>query len=321
VLSINCSSGAYDYDETSFAGEALVKANGGAVGVFGDTRDSPSTANTQMSLGFVDALLPSVLPSEGPAVKQRMGDALNLGKLRLNGIAPLPNGTTRSEYYLWHYYGDPSMQMWGGGSPPIVFNPALIAAIYKPKPVNPGDPPPYEVIVRNLPAELFGQPISLLNKGEVVGKAFVNGDGTTTIPAAFGDGSVKPGDLKVAAEGDGAQPFEKTVDGVPEDTKLTQNCPQGVGFNQPATVSGNLQPGFAGAKITVTWTRPGGRGTFTHDVQTNAQGEYNDTIDTGTDDPGGGGNGGVWQVSSAFAGDSGHKASSSASCPFFEQGG
>ena len=129
VLSINCSSGAFDYDETSFASEALVKANGGAVGVFGDTRDSPSTANTQMSLGFVDALLPSVLPTEGPATKQRTGDALNWGKLRLNGISPLPNGTTRNEFYLWHYYGDPSMQMWGGGNAPIVIKPLDIKAI------------------------------------------------------------------------------------------------------------------------------------------------------------------------------------------------
>jgi hypothetical protein len=321
VLSVNCSSGAYDYDETSFAGEALVKANGGAVGVFGDTRDSPSTANTQMSLGFVDALLPSVLSGEGPATKQRTGDALNWGKMRLNGIAPLPNGTTQQEFYLWHYYGDPSMQMWGGGSPPLVFNAAVIQAIYKAKPSNPGDPPPYEVIVSKLPAELVGQPISLLNKGDVVGKTFVNGDGTATIQAAFGDGSVKPGDLKVAAEGDGAQPFEKQVDGVVEDTTLSQQCPQSVGFNAPATVSGKLAPGFAGATISVTWTRPGGRGSFTRTTQTNSKGEWNDTIDTGDDDPDGGGNGGVWQVSSSFAGDSSHNPSSAEACSFFEQNG
>ena len=66
VLSINCSSGAYDYDETSFARQALVNADGGAVGVFGDTRDSPSWHNSQIALGFVDALLPSVLPGRGP---------------------------------------------------------------------------------------------------------------------------------------------------------------------------------------------------------------------------------------------------------------
>ncbi len=214
VLSINCSSGAYDYDETSFAGEALVKPDGGAVGVFGDTRDSPSTANTQMSLGFVDALLPSVLPGEGPATKQRTGDALIHGKLRLHGISPLPNGTTRSEFYLWHYYGDPSMQMWGGGNPPIVFNPALITAIYRAKPPAPGDPPPFEVFA-TLPKELAGQPVSLLKAGQVIGKAFVGADGTATIPAAFGDGSVKPGELEVAIEGDGAQPVKVTVTDVP----------------------------------------------------------------------------------------------------------
>ena len=223
VLSINCSSGAYDYDETSFASEALVKANGGAVGVFGDTRDSPSTANTQMSLGFVDALLPSVLPTEGPATKQRTGDALNWGKMRLHGISPLPNGTTRSEFYLWHYYGDPSMQMWGGGNPPIVFNPALIKAIYKPGPISIPDPPPYEVNVNlgQFAAQFAGQPVSLLRNGQVIGKAILAADGTATIPAAFGDGSVKPGELEVAFEGDGAQPVKAPVDGVPSGTIQT----------------------------------------------------------------------------------------------------
>lgn len=214
VLSVNCSSGAYDYDETSFAGEALVKADGGAVGVFGDTRDSPSTANSQMALGFVDALLPSVLSGEGPATKQRTGDALINGKLRLNGISPLPNGTTRQEFYLWHYYGDPSMQMWGGGTAPLVFNPAVFRAIYRPKPFNPGDPPPYEVFA-TVPKELAGQPVSLLKNGEVVGKALVGGDGTSTIPAAFGDGSVKPGELEVAIEPDGGQPVKVPVSDVP----------------------------------------------------------------------------------------------------------
>ena len=119
-----------------------------------------------MSLGFVDALLPSVLAGEGPATKQRTGDALNWGKMRLHGIAPLPNGTTRQEFYLWHYYGDPSMQMWGGGNAPIVLNPALVKATYKPGPISIPDPPPYEVAV-NLGqpiGPLAGQPISLLRR-------------------------------------------------------------------------------------------------------------------------------------------------------------
>ena len=55
-----------------------------------------------------------------------MGDALIRGKQRLAGIwAPSGPGITggdgnsRNELYLWHYFGDPSMQMWGGD--PIKF--------------------------------------------------------------------------------------------------------------------------------------------------------------------------------------------------------
>ena len=104
-----------DYDETSFVGEALVKPNGGTVGAFGDTRDSPTWHNTQIGLGFVDALLPTVLPGEGSLLKQRTGNALIRGKLRLAGLSPpATDGSTRNELYLWHYFGDPSMQMWGG---------------------------------------------------------------------------------------------------------------------------------------------------------------------------------------------------------------
>ena len=128
LLSINCSSAAYDYDETSFVQSALVKASGGAVGVFGDTRDSPTWHNSQIALGFVDALLPSVLPGEGPATAQRMGDALINGKLRLAGSPPRAPGSPAAtaprgnELYLWHYFGDPTMQMWGGGVTPLNVN-------------------------------------------------------------------------------------------------------------------------------------------------------------------------------------------------------
>ncbi len=91
VLSINCASARYDDDETSFVQNSLVKPTGGAVGAFGDTRNSPSWHNSQIALGFIDALLPSVLAGEGPSSKQRVGDALTHGKLRLAGLAP-PSG-------------------------------------------------------------------------------------------------------------------------------------------------------------------------------------------------------------------------------------
>ena len=58
------------------------------------------------------------------------------GKLRLAGLAPPSgpgiaggDGNTRAELYLWHYFGDPTMQMWGGGGNPIIFNPNLFKAI------------------------------------------------------------------------------------------------------------------------------------------------------------------------------------------------
>jgi len=219
VLSINCASARYDDDETSFVQNALVKPTGGAVGAFGDTRNSPSWHNSQIALGFIDALLPSVLGSEGPATKQRMGNALNHGKLRLAGLAPPSgpgiaggDGNTRNELYLWHYFGDPTMQMFGGGSPPIVFNPAQFRAIYRELPVpKPGDPPPFFVEL-TLPGGLAGQPISLLRNGQVIGKA-IAGDGSVRIDATFNDGAPAPGELEVALEADDAAPIKVPVAG------------------------------------------------------------------------------------------------------------
>jgi hypothetical protein len=327
VLSVNCSSGAYDYDETSFAGESLVKANGGSVGVFGDTRDSPTWHNTQIALGFVDGLLPSVLPAEGPAFKQRTGDALITGKLRLAGLAPpATDGSTRNELYLWHYFGDPSMQMWGGGNSPLVFDPSRFLATYRAiSPPNPGDPP-FEVVV-TLPAELAGQSISLLRNGDVIGKATVNGDGKATIPAAFGDGSVKPGDLTVAIEPDGGQKITAPVGGVPEptppgpaDTTLTSSCSPDVDFNADATTSGHLTPSFAGATVKLIYTRPD-ETTFERTTTTDANGNWTNTISTDTDWPSHGGGGGQWQVEAGYAGDTGHKPSAAPACTFTERGG
>ena len=221
VLSINCASARYDDDETSFVQNALVKPTGGAVGAFGDTRNSPSWHNSQIALGFIDALLPSVLPLEGPSSKQRVGDALTHGKLRLAGLAPPSgpgiaggDGNTRNELYLWHYFGDPTMQMFGGGSPPIVFNPSIFTAVYKEFPIpKPGDPPPFlvELTFPSNPA-LTGQPVSLLRKGEVIGKA-IAGDGSVAVPATFNDGAPPPGELEIAIDAEGAAPVRIPVPG------------------------------------------------------------------------------------------------------------
>ena len=314
VMSINCSSAAFDYDETSFVGEALVNPNGGAVGAFGDTRDSPSTANTQISLGFADALLPFILPSEGPATRQRTGNALIHGKLRLNGIAPLPNGTTRSEFYLWHYFGDPTMQMWGARDP-IVLDPNIFAAVFK-KEIGPPppDPPPYWVQV-TLPSQFNGQAFSLLRRGEVIGKGVATG-GNVNIPASLGDSPDTAGQLQVALEADGYVPVLIPVkDEPPITTTLSQQCPANVDefHDEPFTITGQLQPGFAGATIKIRYTTPSGftpATTVERTVTTNANGEWSDTMDPFSVPN----RYGDWKVQARYEGDSEHASSIAAEC-------
>jgi hypothetical protein len=276
----------------------------------------------------VDALLPSVLPTEGPAVKQRVGNALIHGKARLAGLAPPSgpgitggDGNTRNELYLWHYFGDPSMQMWGGGAPPFALDVGDIQAQYVQQFTGPPqpDPPPYEVNV-TLPLQLAGQTVSLLRNGQVIGKAVIGPDGTAKIPASFGDGAPKPGELEVAVEPEGGTPVRVPVDGVPKRSpKLAISCPGTVGFNDPATTSGSIDPALAGATIELTYRQPDGE-TFQRTTAANAQGNWSHTIDTGADDPNGGGNGGTWTVTARYGGDSRHTAES-VSCTFEEEDG
>jgi hypothetical protein len=321
-----------DDGETSFVQNALVKPTGGAVGAFGDTRNSPSWHNSQLALGFIDALLPTVLAGEGPATKQRVGDALTHGKLRLAGLAPPSgpgiaggDGNTRNELYLWHYFGDPTMQMFGGGRPPIVFNPDIFKATYKELPIpKPGDPPPYlvELTFPSNPA-LTGQPVSLLRNGQVIGKALA-GDGSVLIAAEFNDGKPLPGELAVALEADDAAPVQVGVDGVQQaPTTLTQNCPtanQQVPFGSSATVTmtGNLAGVPAGSTVAVSFKRPNRPSagppipgpTTVVNATTDASGNWTasvtttDRLDIGT-----------WQVSSSYAGTAQYAAASAVACP------
>jgi hypothetical protein len=277
----------------------------------------------------MDALLPTVLGGEGPTTKLRVGDALTHGKLRIAGVSPPSgpgivggDGNTRAELYLWHYFGDPTMQMFGGGSAPIIFNPNVFKAIYKELPVpKAGDPPPFLVEI-TLPPGLAGQPISLLRNGEVIGKALA-GDGSATVPALFNDGPPNPGELEIALEADGAAPVKAPVDGVParpKATTLTQTCPSPVTFNAqgPTTVAvnGTLAGAPAGSTVTVTFTRPTRivgntpvtpttpvqvttdvNGNWTASVQTS------DRLDIGK-----------WSASSSYTGASGYLASQAGPC-------
>jgi hypothetical protein len=87
-------------------------------------------------------------------------------------------------------------------------------------------------------------------------------------------------------------------------------CPSDPSFGSPTTVSGHLDPGFAGAPITLTYTKSGaGARTFERNVTTNASGDWSDTQTFPRTDRG------AWTVHAAYAGDSSHNGSS-ADCGF-----
>ncbi len=116
VFSINCASGKFDDLTPNFAEQVLQRSGGGAVGVIGDSRNSPSFANNHIALGFFDAIFPNVLPTYGSLVPiRRMGDVLNAGKLYMdtqNGLDFQSAVDTQAELYLYHWFGDPTMQIW-----------------------------------------------------------------------------------------------------------------------------------------------------------------------------------------------------------------
>jgi hypothetical protein len=278
--------------------------------VFGDTRDSPTWHNTQLALGFVDGMLPFVLPSEGPATRQRAGNALINGKMRLAGLAPpASDGSTRNELYLWHYFGDPTMQMWGASSP-FVLDPSLFSAVFQATVADPppGDPPPYWVIVQ-VPPGLGGETLSLLRNGVVVGKATITGD-TVRIPASLANDA--SGKLQVATEPDGSPPVVFDVKSQP--TTLSQQCPAepvgAYGNSEPFTVSGHLDPALTGATIKVKYTTASSS-TFERTVTTDANGNWSDTIVAQDEAPG---EFGDWKVQARFDGDAQHQASTAPEC-------
>jgi hypothetical protein len=131
VFSVNCASGLFDNEtaggangtvpgDVYFVEAFLRKASGGAVGILGDTRNSPSWANNALVRGFVDAIFPTFLTNYGGSNSiRRLADILNYGKLYMFsqvGISQ-PGITfeqTDADYnnVIWHAFGDPTQQIW-----------------------------------------------------------------------------------------------------------------------------------------------------------------------------------------------------------------
>ncbi len=121
VFSVNCSSGYFD-NETDGSGNAgtyfaerILRMQGGAVGVLGDTRDSPTVQNNTLTRGFFDAIWPDTLPTYGGNTSlRRLGDILNYSKLYMVNQHGIGNSNVVFELAAWHVYGDPTLEMWTG---------------------------------------------------------------------------------------------------------------------------------------------------------------------------------------------------------------
>lgn len=130
VFSVNCASGLFDNEtnggaySTSTSGvywaEQILRMSGGAVGVLGDTRNSPTWANNAITRGFFDAIWPDLLADYGGSQPiTRLGDILNYGKLYMAsqvGVAQTAGDVTSARsndnIVLYHAFGDPTLELW-----------------------------------------------------------------------------------------------------------------------------------------------------------------------------------------------------------------
>lgn len=119
VLSVNCASGKFDDSTANFAEQFLQKSGGGAVGVIGDTRNSPSGINSDLAKGLFGAIFPQfpaylfdVLFNGNPDLHAttRMGDVLLEAKL-YTADQDAATGAGLAEQYLYNYLGDPTMNI------------------------------------------------------------------------------------------------------------------------------------------------------------------------------------------------------------------
>ncbi len=144
VYSINCVTGIYDnetrdpandvktYNTTTtgvyFAESLLRIPDGGAVGIIGDVRNSPSWANSALTRGLVDATWYGTVPGNGNRGTSltRLGDILNYGKVYLEGqvgvaqtAGSISSTSADHDVIIYNVFGDPTLEMWTNNPHPF----------------------------------------------------------------------------------------------------------------------------------------------------------------------------------------------------------
>ncbi|MFN8440009.1 MAG: C25 family cysteine peptidase [Caldilineaceae bacterium] len=226
VYSINCSSGRFDNetdgnsstsDSDVYWAEKLLRADGGAVGIIGDTFNSPTWANSALTRGLFDATWPKFVPSfgKGTGSKVRLGDILNYGKEYLVsqvGVAQTAGSVTANDadddVILYHVFGDPTLEMWKDNPYPTILPGGL-------------DWTPIATDTIHIRYPISGTLITIQQGGQPIGRGLIaNGEATVK---TFGN--VTPGQpLLVTASHPGVR-----------SRRL-----------HPAKVSGTIQPGQGG---------------------------------------------------------------------------
>ena len=252
VFSINCASGFFDNETVDLAAnkvgggygasssslhwaEAFVRKADGALAVIGDTRQSSTTDNNQLTFGLFDGVFPGLVPSFGGAnAIPRLGDLLNYAKTYISDVSsgaqtnihPFAAGGTRpaivnlrQELNIYNLLGDPTVKLrvsppWTFGSPVVT----VFGNLAKIKvPVHPGcltcppemAPPEWVTVVAFDP-----------KSGLELGRGLVNADGVAEVN--LGDDFKGDNVLVRVASPDGAttQAAAKEVDtdgdGIPD---------------------------------------------------------------------------------------------------------
>ena len=171
--SVNCSSGRIDND--GGWAESILRMDGGAVAVIGDTRNSPTWENSALSRGLFDATWPTVLPSYGSATRiRRLGDILNYAKLYLVsqiGVAQTAGSISESDAMfdvrIYNVYGDPTMELWTSNPHAFVL-PLNVITLTAASKINVTYP-------------ISFTEITALQNGIPVGRAITDGDGKAQI--------------------------------------------------------------------------------------------------------------------------------------------
>jgi len=202
VYSVNCASGFFDNETNGgnvnglyWAEKLLRKEDGGSVGIIGDTRNSPTWANSALSRGLFDATWPNVVPEGGATSIRRLGDILNYGKSYLAGqvgvaqtAGQVGQSSANTDIILYHVFGDPTMQMWTS-NPWTIKLPKLYEILKF-------DPRIWEL---RYPVE--GAIITLLQDGNPVGRATVR-NGIAAMPILLDNFDAEKGfDLSAAVPG------------------------------------------------------------------------------------------------------------------------